>query len=301
MFRVKEGVIMKKYKRVIIISVITILLFLFTAGCSQTTEKEKVLKAIENQLKLNSYTMTGSMNFEQSSQSLGSDSFNIEVLFEGKYQKEPFYQMVDMSYDVKGLIMQAELYSKDHEIWMKMPMYSQYIYLDTYEYAEEHGIDIQKQRELDDKMRNELQVKIFESLDETDFSLIKDNKGEKVSEVIMVNITNEDADHLIEIFGGLLMTNFINDTKKDFEELKNSIEITELSIKIGIDKKLIKYEEFSGIINLKANKGKQVYQDIGFNILLNYDDFNKKLNFNFPDFEDEGIIRYEEFFDYPLK
>ena len=27
---------------------------------------------------------------------------------------------------------------------------------------------------------------------------------------------------------------------------------------------------------------------------MNYDNFNKKLNFDFPDFEEEGVIRYEE-------
>ena len=37
--------------------------------------------------------MTGSMSFEQSSQRPVSE-LDIEVSFEGKYQKEPFYQTV---------------------------------------------------------------------------------------------------------------------------------------------------------------------------------------------------------------
>ena len=300
MFR-HEGVIMKKYKKIIIISLTTVFLFLFAAGCSQMTEKEKIIKAVENQLKLNSYTMTGSMSFEQSSQRPVSE-LDIEVSFEGKYQKEPFYQTVDMNYDIMGLSMQVNLYTKDHEVWIKMPMFSYYFYLDTYEYAKEQGIeDIQKQRELDENKRKELQLEFFKSLDGRNFSLVEDNKGEKVSEVIMVNITDEDIDHIMDIFSGILMTNLIIDTEENFEELKNLMEVTELSIKIGIDKKLIKYEELRGILNLKRNGTSDEYQNIGFNILLNYDNFNKKLNFDFPDFEEEGVIRYEELFDYPLE
>ena len=40
------------------------------------------------------------------------------------------------------------------------------------------------------------------------------------------------------------------------------MEVTELSIKIGIDKKLIKYEELRGILNLKRNGTSDEYQNI---------------------------------------
>ena len=36
----------------------------------------------------------------------------------------------------------------------------------------------------------------------------------------MVNITDEDIDHIMDIFSGILMTNLIIDTEENFEELK---------------------------------------------------------------------------------
>ena len=100
----------------------------------QSNDRErKIIKAVENQLKLNSYTMTGSMSFEQSSQRPVSE-LDIEVSLKGNI-KRTFYQTVDMNYDIMGLSMQVNLYTKDHEVWIKMPMFSYYFYLDTYEYA----------------------------------------------------------------------------------------------------------------------------------------------------------------------
>ncbi|HHY13357.1 MAG TPA: hypothetical protein GX526_01750 [Thermoanaerobacterales bacterium] len=290
---------MKRHRRIYSALAVMLFLLVFIASCSQGSEKGKIIRAFSNQMELKSYTMNGNMELSQEHDNTVNRDFKIGVSFEGKYNKEPYYQVIDMNYDIMGLGMDVKIYTKDHEVWIKAPMYPEYLHIDTYEHMKKQDRNTENQNIFDERDRHKMEMEFFEILDEDKYSLAS-NKEKADLDVIAVDITNEDAQDLIKSFGELFVANLIPGVKMDFEETQNIFEIEELVVEIGINKKFVKYEEYSGILKLKDNNIENEHQKMKFNIIIEYDDFNKKLDFNFPDFEGKDIINYNELFGIPM-
>jgi hypothetical protein len=324
---------LKKHKKIAVVLVVFLLLIM--TGCGKKTPKEMVIEALDNQLDTKSFTVKGKIdlgfdfNLDQDSitiedQQVAAIFKNIGAEFEGKYQKDPQQQIMNMKLGFQGMNFEMDVYSKEQEIWMRIPMFPQYIYMNTEEMAEKQGIDIdmKKQQRLGEKLGKEFNREFFEALPEERFTI---EKGENIEgnvkvDLITIHLDMEDVRNILslliekmkseeykDLFFGVFPTNqelvgAEGDMAAFFEELQKMIEIDNLVLKMGIDSKsFIRQEEIQGAFTFKdPDNSKQTFK-ANFHIILNYDDFNRKIDFVYPDFEKEGVVNFEEIFREPTR
>ncbi|MDI3534482.1 MAG: hypothetical protein PWQ82_847 [Thermosediminibacterales bacterium] len=276
-------------KHLVIILVLTLSIGILLTGCGKQSPKQRFMEALEKSQEINTYYMKGNIKLNLSFPENGLNFKNrqmyqflkdLNINIEGRTQKEPALSIMDLTIRFSGVNFDVQIYTKNAEMWMKLPMISSYLYIDDYAATGQMG----------EMFDNKLAKKVIDSLDDDSFIMEKGITLENniKTDVITLNLKNGELKNAMRAMMTILDSAELIKTLERFEK---NMKTENLELKFYLDNNSnIRREEINGKLTIDDEENPEKKIAIDVYGIFDISEINRKMEFEFPDFEKEQVV-----------